>query len=156
MTVTQQGDGGDIWLTDGYMDFTLFPMDGTTPKGIHHFGFALGEYEKPAIYEKLVARDRAPFEATTGLPARCRIFGDDAIYDADDNRVALAVGTDSDQAGDSPKIKHIALFSERPDVLAEFYCYVLGMTLTGVTGRNAHWVTDGYVNFALSFKRNEQ
>jgi catechol 2,3-dioxygenase-like lactoylglutathione lyase family enzyme len=156
MTVTQQGEGGDIWLTDGYMGFTLFPMDGTTPKGIHHFGFTLGEDERPAIYEKLVARDRLPFEATAGLPARCRTFGDDAIYDADDNRVALAVGADPAPVGNSPKIKHIALFTERPDVLADFYCDVLGMTLTGVTGRGAHWVTDGYVNFALLFKRNEE
>ena len=45
------GEGGDVWLTEGYTKFALFPDGGRLSKGIHHFGFALTESEKPAIYE---------------------------------------------------------------------------------------------------------
>ena len=146
----------NVRLSDGYMNFTVFPDSATNSRGIHHFGFALTEDEKPAIYEKLAKHDRAPFDPATDLPATDRTFGDDAIHDADDNRVDLAVNEDIPSAGETPKIKHIALFTERPDRLAEFYCDVFGMTLTGVTGRGAHWVSDGYVNFALLYKRSEK
>ena len=156
MTIAGQGDGGEIRLTDGYMDFALFPKSGTTSKGIHHFGFAFAEDEKPGIYEKLAKHDRLPFDPATGLSKTDHPFGDDAILDADGNRVDLAVGSRTASAAETPKIKHIALFTERPDKLAEFYCDVFGMTLTGVTGRGAHWVCDGHVNFALLFKRNEK
>ncbi len=155
MKVTGNGDGGDVWLTDGYMEIAFFPECATASKGIHHFGFALAEDEKPAIYEKLAARDRRPFDPATDLAGADRIFGADAIHDCDGNRVDLAVGADPAPVGDTPKIKHLAIFTERPDQLAEFYCDVFGMTLTGVTGRGAHWVTDGYVNVALLYKRRE-
>jgi lactoylglutathione lyase len=51
------------------------------------------------------------------------------------------------------KIKHIAIFTDDPDKLADFYCRVFGMTITQKTvtprgGRSA-WVTDGYVDVAL-------
>jgi predicted enzyme related to lactoylglutathione lyase len=156
MTITGVGDGGDLWMTDGYMEFALFPLNGTNPKGIHHFGLALAEDEKAAIYDKLAKRDRLPFDPATDLPATDRSFGDDAILDADGNRVDLAIGASAAASDNTPKIKHIALFTEQPEELAEFYCDVFGMTLTGVTGRGAHWVSDGYVNFALLFKRSEK
>ena len=44
------------------MNFALIPVGGTLSKGIHHFGFALTEDEKPAIYEKLAARGRVKAE----------------------------------------------------------------------------------------------
>ena len=134
MTVTLYGEGGDVWLTDGYMNFVLFPVSGTLSKGIHHLGFALTEDEKPTLFDKLTARGRKPFDPATDLPATDRIFGDNAIHDPDENRVDLALGLDAPSACETPKIQHIALFTEWPDKLAEFYCDVFGMTLTGVTG----------------------
>ena len=53
------------------------------------------------------------------------------------------------------KIKHIAIFTEDPDKLAEFYKDVFGMTITGKTGRGAVWMTDGYMDVALLWKRAE-
>ena len=44
------------------MNFALIPVGGTLSKGIHHFGFALTEDEKPTIYEKLAARGRVKAE----------------------------------------------------------------------------------------------
>ena len=162
MTVTETGDGGDVWLSDGYMGVALFPKSGVLPKGIHHYGFTLSDGEKPGIYDKLAARDCRPFDPGTGLLRTDRRFGEDAVNDSDDNRIDLVVGADptpvagAGTEAETPKIKHIAFFVERPDLLAEFYCDVFGMTLTGVTGRNAHWVTDGYVNVALLFKTKEK
>jgi len=156
MTITAQGDGGEVWLTDGYMDFALFPTGGTKDRGIHHFGFVLDDEEKSAVYEKLARLDCLPFDSATDLPATDRRFGDDAFFDTDGNRIDVAVGCGPASDREGPKIKHIALFTEHPDKLAEFYCGVFGMTLTGMTGRGAHWVSDGYVNFALLFKRSEK
>jgi catechol 2,3-dioxygenase-like lactoylglutathione lyase family enzyme len=53
------------------------------------------------------------------------------------------------------KIKHIAIFTEDPDKLATFYEEVFGMKVTGKTGRGAVWITDGYMDVALLWKRAE-
>lgn len=156
MTVTERGAAGDVWLTDGYMDIALFPESAALPRGIRHFGFALAPDEKPAVDRKLADRDCRTFDPATGLPAVNRRFGDDAVHDPDGNRIDLAARADPvPPVGARPRIQHLAFFTERPDLLAGFYCDVFGMTLTGVTGRNAHWVTDGYVNVALLFKRRD-
>jgi hypothetical protein len=47
------------------------------------------------------------------------------------------------------KIRHIAIFSENPKKLADFYGEVFGTTLTGVADNGAAWVTDGYMDIAL-------
>ena len=51
------------------------------------------------------------------------------------------------------KIRHIAIYTDDPDKLADFYCDVFGMTITQKTvtprgGRSA-WLTDGYMDVAL-------
>jgi len=156
MAVTERGGAGDVWLTDGYMDVALFPESAAMPRGIRHFGFALAADEKPDVYRKLADRKRRTFSPSAGLAAGNRTFGEDAVHDPDGNRIDLAARADATPAvGARPRIQHLAFFTERPDLLADFYCDVFGMTLTGVTGRNAHWVTDGYVNVALLFKRRD-
>jgi predicted enzyme related to lactoylglutathione lyase len=47
------------------------------------------------------------------------------------------------------KIRHVAIFSENPKKLADFYGEVFGTTLTGVADNGAAWVTDGYMDIAL-------
>ena len=50
------------------------------------------------------------------------------------------------------KIRHIAILSDDPEELAEFYVDVYGMDVTGrIDG--AVWVTDGYMDVALIRRR---
>ncbi len=53
------------------------------------------------------------------------------------------------------RIKHIAIFSENPAKLAEFYVDVFGMKITGESQGDV-WVTDGYVDVALISRKSER
>lgn len=46
------------------------------------------------------------------------------------------------------KINHIAIFSNNPSKLAEFYTECFGMTITGQSNGDV-WITEGYVDVAL-------
>lgn len=52
------------------------------------------------------------------------------------------------------KIRHIAIFSDNPAKLAEFYTRIYGMKVTGESQGDI-WVTDGYMDVALIRRRNE-
>ena len=54
------------------------------------------------------------------------------------------------------RIKHIAIFSDDPPKLAEFYRDVFGMKITGLDDRNNAWVTDGYMDVALLYRRRAE
>ena len=51
-------------------------------------------------------------------------------------------------------IRHIAIFSDDPEKLAEFYSDIYGMTVTG-RSKGDVWVTDGYMDVALIYRRKE-
>ena len=53
------------------------------------------------------------------------------------------------------RIRHIAIFSDDPSNLAEFYADVFGMTINGKSNEGAVWLTDGYMDIALLPRRNE-
>ena len=46
------------------------------------------------------------------------------------------------------RIQHIAIFSDDPEKLAEFYSEVYGMQVSG-RSKGDVWVTDGYMNAAF-------
>ena len=52
------------------------------------------------------------------------------------------------------KIRHIAIFSDNPAKLAEFYVDVYGMKITGESQGDV-WVTDGYMDVALIMRKVE-
>jgi catechol 2,3-dioxygenase-like lactoylglutathione lyase family enzyme len=54
------------------------------------------------------------------------------------------------------KIRHIAIFSENPKKLAEFYVDVFGMKVTGMDDLGNAWITDGYMDVALLARRTEK
>jgi hypothetical protein len=54
------------------------------------------------------------------------------------------------------RIKHIAIFSDNPRKLAEFYRDTFGMTIEGEDKVGGQcWVSDGYMNVALLPRRME-
>jgi predicted enzyme related to lactoylglutathione lyase len=53
------------------------------------------------------------------------------------------------------KIRHIAIFSDDPANLAEFYADVFEMKIQGKSKEGAVWMTDGYMDIALLPRRHE-
>ncbi|MSQ51191.1 MAG: VOC family protein [Betaproteobacteria bacterium] len=54
------------------------------------------------------------------------------------------------------KIRHIAIFSDDPQKLADYYVDVFDMKITGISnGGKAVWMTDGYMDIALLPRSNE-
>ena len=46
-------------------------------------------------------------------------------------------------------IKHIAIATDDPKKLAEYYADVFGLKITGHGAHGDYWLTDGYIDFAL-------
>jgi catechol 2,3-dioxygenase-like lactoylglutathione lyase family enzyme len=54
------------------------------------------------------------------------------------------------------RIRHIAVFSDDPEHLAEFYVDVFGMEIKGRSGNDGSvWLTDGYMDIALLKRSHE-
>jgi catechol 2,3-dioxygenase-like lactoylglutathione lyase family enzyme len=54
------------------------------------------------------------------------------------------------------RIRHIAIFSDDPEHLAEFYVDVFGMAIKGRGGKDGSvWMTDGYMDIALLKRSSE-
>ena len=54
------------------------------------------------------------------------------------------------------RIRHIAIFSDDPANLAEFYADVFGMKINGSSNQGAVWMTDGYMDIALLPRRGNE
>lgn len=164
-TLTGVSDNGSAWITDGYMDLALLALRGRADRrsGIHHWDFTVNEGDKPAIVAKLKERGAEIYSPYVDLPEAHRPYAEDAVKDPDGNRFDLSTGmrrmrSASDGSGASassmaaatatPKIRHIAIFSDDPSRLAKFYGEAFGLRVTGESQRDV-WVTDGYVDIAL-------
>ncbi len=157
--VTGVDDLGNAWVTDGYMDIALLRRrsEKAPAKGINHWGFTVDAAEKPAIYARMKKYGIEPYSPYVDAPEAHRPYAEDAVKDPDGNRFDVSSGMKdvraasgkTDTAGaHSPKIRHIALFSENPAKLAAFYSDVFGMKVTGESQGDI-WISDGYVDFAL-------
>jgi predicted enzyme related to lactoylglutathione lyase len=157
--VTGVDDLGNAWVTDGYMDIALLRRryEKAPPVGINHWGFTVDAAEKPALYARMKKYGIEPYSPYVDAPEAHRPYAEDAVKDPDGNRFDVSSGMREVRAGigqtdaagaQTPKIKHIALFSDNTARLAEFYGEVFGMTVTGESKGDV-WVTDGYVDFAL-------
>lgn len=81
---------GDIWITDGWVDFALLSRKRpTAPQGIHHWGFTLPGEAREDIYEKLIARGLPPSDPRAEDPTIDRPYVEDKAHDIDGNRFDL-------------------------------------------------------------------
>ena len=54
------------------------------------------------------------------------------------------------------RIRHLAIFSDDPERLADFYVDVFGMEIKGKSeGDGSVWLSDGYMDIALLRRRSE-
>jgi predicted enzyme related to lactoylglutathione lyase len=63
-------------------------------------------------------------------------------------------GNQQGQERSMAKIRHIAIFSDNPTKLAQFYGTVYGIRVTGTDDIGCVWATDGYMDIALLRRRN--
>jgi predicted enzyme related to lactoylglutathione lyase len=169
-TLTGVADNGAAWVTDGYMDIALLPVLGRTNRkpGIHHWGFTIEPADKPAVVARLKERGAEIYSPYVDSPEAHRPYAEDAVKDPDGNRFDLSTGmrrmreaaagpgtsaSGTDAKSATPKIKHIAIFSDDPGKLSKFYAEVFGLEITG-SSQGDVWVTDGYVDVALINRRN--
>lgn len=54
------------------------------------------------------------------------------------------------------QIRHLAIRTENPQQLAEFYRDVFGMTITGNGHFGDVWITDGHLDIALLLRHREE
>jgi len=159
MKVTGLDDLGNAWVTDGYMDVALLRRrnEKAPPKGIHHWGFTIAPGEKPALYAAMKKFGVEPFSPYVDAPEAHRPYAEDAVKDPDGNRFDVSTGMKDVRgasgqtelaAGERPVIRHIAIFSENPAKLSQFYVDCFGLKVTGESQGDV-WVTDGYVDVAL-------
>jgi len=159
LKVTGVDDLGNAWVTDGYMDVALLRRrNERAPKaGINHFGFTIDAKDRPALLAAMKKYGVEPYSPYVDAPEAHRPYAEDAVKDPMGNRfdvstgmkdVRGATGKTEGAQGERPTIRHIALFSDETQTLAQFYGECFGMKVTGESQGDI-WVTDGYVDFAL-------
>ena len=83
-------------------------------------------------------------EASTGIEYEMR--------DPDGNLIGLCERAFDVSSRQGPvPIRHIALYTPKPQRLADFYCQVLDMKEVERTDRSSIFVSDGYLNLALYY-----
>ena len=89
----EPGTQGDMWLTDGYLNFALLQRksDASPAVGINHFGFELEPSERDAVYQKLEKMGLKPADPR-GNTTTVRPFVEDASKDPEGNRFDLTTG----------------------------------------------------------------
>ena len=81
---------GDIWITDGWVDFALLSRKRpTAPNGIHHWGFTIPSETRGDIYGKLTAKGFPPSDPRLEDPTIDRPYVEDKGHDIDGNRFDL-------------------------------------------------------------------
>jgi len=141
-----------IFLSDGSFNLALLAAPEGKPRGLCSLGFETAPVE--SIQNKLARtaeRDRSLVEcdANSGIEYEMR--------DPDGNVIGLCQKSFDLSARKGPvPIRHIALYTPDPQRLAGFYCNVLDMREVERTDRSSIFVSDGYFNLALLYKRTEE
>jgi catechol 2,3-dioxygenase-like lactoylglutathione lyase family enzyme len=142
----------DTVLSDGSFNLALLPAREGRSRGLSVLGFEAGQVE--SIKGKLARtaegdRSLAPCDANNGIDYEMR--------DPDGNVVGLCQSAFNISIRKGPvPIRHIALYTPDPQRLAGFYCNVLDMQEVERTDRSSIFVSDGYFNLALLYKRTEE
>lgn len=148
---------GDISLTDGYFNLTLFRQRADLDElrkdaGLHHIGMEVDSISSVLEnYRQLIPGGVALREAGDIHHGEVRIF------DPECNPISLserAFGVTGEGRG-LPRIGHIAIHMLQPQRSADFFIRLFGMRELGTTdlrrkeGRFNCFLGDGYTNLAL-------
>lgn len=148
---------GDVSLTDGYFNFTLFRqrpdlIELRKDLGLHHLGVEVDNVEETvARYRELVPNGMVVREPDSIH------YGGVRIFDPECNPVSLSA-TGFGVAGEErplPRIGHIAVHMLQPQRTGDFYVALFGMRELRTTqerrrqGRFNCFIGDGFTNLAM-------
>jgi catechol 2,3-dioxygenase-like lactoylglutathione lyase family enzyme len=144
--------GGAVFLSDGIFSLALLPLRRGVCSGFSYVGFETARVE--SIQKKLSQREdgaRSLVESLAGGEIEYE------MRDPDGNAIGLCKRAFEVAYQKTPvPIRHIALYTPDPQRLADFYCSVLAMKEVERTDRSSIFVSDGYFNLALLYKRTEE
>ena len=141
-----------VYLSDGSFNLALLRAREEMSRGLRGLGFETAQLE--SIKRKLAKtaegdRSLVECDANTGIDCEMR--------DPDGNVIGLCQKTFDVSLRKGPvPIRHIALYTPDPQRLADFYGDVLDMQEVERTDRSSIFVSDGYFNLALLYKRTEE
>jgi catechol 2,3-dioxygenase-like lactoylglutathione lyase family enzyme len=141
-----------VLLSDGVFNLALIAAAAGAPPGLSYLGFDTARVE--SIGQKLEHAEGAyaniiECESVTGI--------EHEIRDPDGNLVGLCKRAFDVCYEKRPvPIRHIALYTPKPQRLADFYCKILEMKEVERTDRSSIFVSDGYFNLALLYQRKEE
>lgn len=141
-----------IFLSDGSFNLALLPAREGMSRGLRGLGFETARLE--SIKKKLARTaegDLSLVECDTNTGIDCE------MRDPDGNVIGLGERAFDVSLRKGPvPIRHIALYTPDPQRLASFYFNVLDMQEVEHTDRSSIFVSDGYFNLALLYKRTEE
>ena len=157
MKVVREGHGAiDLW--DGNVFLAINPESRSGEKGLDHFGFLIDDLG--IAKERL--KEAGQMSEVTARPAG-RSFADWRIHDLEGNPIDLSdrgyntVPSDRLQKignGSAPQIHHLAIYSDQPSLLTEFYKTAFGMEVSNQSEK-AIILTDGKVRLVLLSRQPE-
>jgi catechol 2,3-dioxygenase-like lactoylglutathione lyase family enzyme len=152
-----QSPEGDVSLTDGYFNFTLFRqrpdlIEVRKNLGLHHLGVEVDSIEETvARYRQLI-----PSGVVLREPDTIQ-YGGVRIFDPECNPISLSetgFGIAKESRG-LPRIGHIAVHMLQPQRAEDFYVALFGMRELRTTqerrrqGKFNCFIGDGYTNLAM-------
>jgi catechol 2,3-dioxygenase-like lactoylglutathione lyase family enzyme len=157
MTVLGQSADGDISLTDGYFNLTLFRqrhelMELRKNLGPHHYGVEVESIDE--VLRKY--RELVPGGVAVREPGSVH-YGEMRIFDPEGNPISLSERAFGVQGNERklPWIGHIAVHMLQPQRTADFLSAIFGFRELGTTqlrrqqGKFNCFMGDGYTNLAV-------
>jgi catechol 2,3-dioxygenase-like lactoylglutathione lyase family enzyme len=147
---------GDVSLTDGFYNFTLFKSRPALKEpnmaiGLHHIGLqveSLDEVKKRYLAYNphgVIVDERADVQ-----------HGTIRIFDPECNPISLSEGSFAvRETNRFPRLRHVAYNALAPDVILNFYCEIFGLRELGTSLERRQqklgnrFAGDGYTNFAI-------
>ncbi len=148
---------GDVTLTDGFHNFTLFRMrpdlgEARMEIGMHHVGIQVESMDE-TLRRYRAFNPRGISVEESGSPR----YGDMRILDPEGNPISLSEGNFGvpDDSRRFPRMVHIALNAYMPQTVLDFYVDVLGFREVGQSyvwrnmGKMNRFGGDGHTNLAI-------
>lgn len=134
-----------IYLTDGEVNLAFIPAN-TRPEGINHFGFQVDDVNAMSD----AALSHGARSGAKAVPRDGR-QNEAFITDPDGQRIDLSSAGWNIGGTGKAKIRHLALMTEDPPRLAEFYkmTFRLHEVFRRDKERGAVYLSDGYINLAV-------
>ena len=143
---------GAVFLSDGAFNLALVAEADPQKQGFKHLSFDTVRVESLG---KKLAHVQMPESALVSVQSVTGVEFE--VADPDGNTVGICRRAfDVAYVMRPVPIRHIALYTPKPQAMADFYCKVFDMKEVERTDRSSIFVSDGYFNLALLYQRKEE